>query len=88
MAQSTELHDPLMVFFVSIISHKEHLSLVILCNGLGNVNLSRVVLSRCKDEDRQMRLEFSREDFLSSFLVELNNKGIKYCQRQKQQLLP
>ena len=45
MAQSTELHDPLMVFFVSIISHKEHLSLVILCNGLGNVNLSRVVLS-------------------------------------------
>merc|ERR1719470_210087 len=75
LVKTKELHDPLVVFFISVDSDKEHLTLVVLGNSLGNVDLSREVLSSSGEEEQQVGLDFSGEYFLSCFLVELNHEG-------------
>ena len=72
---SEELQDPLVVFFVSVDSDKQHLALVLLGLLPHDGQLLLVVISLGGGEQEEVRLDLAREDLLGSLVVEVNNKG-------------
>merc|ERR1711973_496020 len=71
---SEELQDSLVVFFVSVDSDKQHLALVLFGIFFQNSNLAFMVISSNRREEEEVGLDLSREDLLSSLMVEVHNK--------------
>merc|ERR1719158_2382006 len=72
---SEELQDPLVVFFVSVDSDKQHLALVLHGLVFQDGNLCLIIISLSRGKQKEVRFDFSREDFLSSLVIEVHNKG-------------
>merc|ERR1719158_2334148 len=84
---SEELQDPLVVFFVSVDSDKQHLALILLGLLPHDGQLVLVVISLGGGEQEEVRLDLAREDFLSSLVIEVHNKGKRLGRHELSNLL-
>merc|ERR1711915_480878 len=73
-----ELQDSLVVFFVSVDSDEQHLALVCLGIFFQNCNLAVMVISGDGGEEKEVGLDFTGEDLLCGFVVEVNDEWKRF----------
>merc|ERR1711884_913662 len=84
---SEELQDPLVVFFVSVDSDKQHLALILLGLLPHDGQLVLVVISLGGGEQEEVGLDLAREDLLGSLVIEVHNKGQRLGRHELSNLL-